>query len=204
MNTERPDLLRSYSSFERSFLLGLARGALTSAALGCSLPQVSAEELGANLTATRACFVTLTIAGKLRGCIGHVIPQAPLYQAVMDCAQGAGRRDPRFPPVGPGEVALVRIEISVLTEPRELTFTDPDNLLEQLEPSRHGVVLRSGSRMVTFLPQVWEQIPERDRFLERLSEKAGCNASLWREPGTTISVYCVESFEESDQADARN
>jgi AmmeMemoRadiSam system protein A len=204
MKDEQPDSLQSYTPPERDFLLGLARGALTSAALGCPLPQVSAEGLEPKLTAARACFVTLTIEGKLRGCIGHVRPRAPLYQAVMDCAQGAAQRDPRFPPVGPGEVPLVRIEISVLTEPRELSFTSPEELLGQLEPLHHGVVLRAGGRTVTFLPQVWEQIPERTHFLERLSEKAGCNVSLWREPGTTISVYCVESFDESEQAGARN
>jgi AmmeMemoRadiSam system protein A len=184
---------------ERGFLLGLARRTLVSAVAGAALPEVAPEGLGMILTEKRACFVTLTDQGMLRGCIGHVIPRDSLYQAVIESAQGAALRDPRFPSVRIDEVDKLRIEISVLTEPRRLEFSSSKELLASLEPNQHGVVLRIGCRTATFLPQVWEQIPDKIRFLERLSEKAGSPSDAWRGKDAVISVYQVEAFEEAEE-----
>ena len=190
--------LHQYAPPERQFMLGLARQALARAASHQSLPEVASGELGPNLTQLRACFVTLTDSSGLRGCIGHILPREPLYRAVMESAHGAALRDPRFPPVQPEEVDKLRIEISVLTEPEPLVFSSPEELLDQFRPNEHGVLLRIGPRSATFLPQVWEQVPDKVRFLERLCEKAGCERSAWQRKGAVVSVYRAECFEEPE------
>jgi AmmeMemoRadiSam system protein A len=125
------------------------------------------------------------------------LPQEALYQAVIDNARNAAVRDPRFLPVRAEEVAQIKIEISVLTEPEPLAFSSPDDLLSKLHPHEDGVWLRIGSRMATFLPQVWAQIPRKEEFLDRLSEKAGCAPSAWRGKDTSVSIYHAECFEEN-------
>jgi hypothetical protein len=188
----------SFAAPERKFLLNLARQTLIRVATNGSLPEVNARDVSPKLSETKACFVTLTERGSLRGCIGHILPQEPLYQAVLDNAQNAAQRDPRFRPVQPNEVDNIRIEVSVLTEPQPLGFTSPEDLLKKLQPYEDGVLLKIGSRGATFLPQVWEQIPDKTEFLNRLSEKAGCEPSAWRGKETTVSIYHVEAFEESE------
>jgi hypothetical protein len=188
----------TYAAAERKFLLDLARQTLKSVAAGGELPTVNASDLPAKLKATKACFVTLTKAGSLRGCIGHIQPQEALYQAVIHNAQSAALHDPRFPPVQRDEVDQIKIEVSVLTEPQPLSFNSPEDLLNKLQPHQDGVVLRIGSRSSTFLPQVWEQISDKVDFLNRLSQKAGCEPSAWRGNETTVLTYRVEAFHESE------
>jgi AmmeMemoRadiSam system protein A len=195
----------NYGARERKFMLDLARKTLTSVATnGGELPAVNGGDVAPNLLEKRACFVTLTKSGVLRGCIGHLLPQEPLYQAVAVNAHSAALRDPRFPPVQSDEVGQIRIEISVLTEPQPLQFSSPDDLLAKLQPHEDGVVLRMGFHSATFLPQVWAQIPDKEQFLSRLAEKAGCEPSAWRAKDTTVSIYRVESFEEKDRVAERN
>ena len=185
----------NYGAAERKFMLELARQTLTSVVTNGPLPEP--KNVAAKLAEKRACFVTLTKGGELRGCIGHMLPQAPLYQAVMDNARNAALRDPRFPPVEASEVAGLKIEISVLTEPQPLSFTSPEDLLKKLRPHEDGVLLRMGYQSATFLPQVWAQLPDKTEFLNHLAQKAGCSPSAWREPDTSVSIYHVESFEEN-------
>ncbi len=187
-----------FSAQERTFLLGLARQAVASAAAGGPAPEVPTEGLASELLEIRACFVTLTKAGELRGCIGHVLPQEPLYLAVMDNAHAAAIRDPRFPPVRPDEVAQLKLEISVLTEPQALVFASPDELLEKLQPHRDGVFLRIEHQTATFLPQVWAQVSDKTEFMDCLARKAGCPPSAWREPGAQAFTYRVEAFAETN------
>lgn len=183
---------------ERKTLLELARRTLGSAAADAASPGpvVDPGSLTPKLGEKRACFVTLTKRGVLRGCIGHIMPQEELYQAVVDNARSAALQDPRFTPVRPEEVGQIKIEISVLTVPQPLAFTSPDDLLNKLQPHLDGVVLRIGGRGATFLPQVWAQLPGKVDFLEHLSQKAGCEPSAWRGQETTVSIYHVECFEE--------
>lgn len=188
----------TYAAAERKFLLELARQTLKSIAASGDLPKVSAASVPPKLKETKACFVTLTKAGSLRGCIGHIQPQEALYQAVIHNAQSAALHDPRFPPVRRDEVDQIKIEVSVLTEPKPLSFNSPEDLLSKLQPQQDGVVLRIGSRSSTFLPQVWEQIPEKVDFLNRLAQKAGCEPSAWRGNETTVLTYRVEAFHESE------
>ncbi len=181
---------------ERLVLLDLARRSLASVVMKQAPPSVSARELAAGLTQPRACFVTLTKKGVLRGCVGNVLAHTALYQTVASNARSAATRDPRFSPVAPEELSEVSIEISVLTEPKRLAYTSVSDLLEKLRPSIDGVLLRVGSRMATFLPQVWSQIPGKARFLNRLAEKAGCEPSAWRGPEAAVFTYQAECFSE--------
>jgi len=186
----------AFSAEERKFLLDLARQTLKSAAAGGGLPKPKSDAVPAALRESKGCFVTLTEGGQLRGCIGNILPAGPLYEAVVENAQNAALRDFRFAPVTPDEVDKIHIEISVLTEPQPLEFKSPEDLLNKLQPHKDGVVLKIGGRGATFLPQVWEQLPDKVEFLSHLSQKAGCGPSDWRGKDVSVSIYHVEAFEE--------
>ena len=188
----------TYSAEERRFLLELARKTVREVVATGKLPEVAADKLTPKFTAKKGCFVTLTERGALRGCIGHIVAQEPLVQAIVDNARNAALCDPRFRPVTADEVGQLEIEISVLTEPLPLFFSSPDDLLRKLQPGQDGVVLQIGGRGATYLPQVWEQLPDKSEFLDSLAQKAGCEASAWRGQGVTVQIYHVESFKESD------
>jgi AmmeMemoRadiSam system protein A len=188
-----------FSREERRFLLDLARRTVREVTTTGRLPDVPAAGLDPKFTAATGCFVTLTKHGDLRGCIGYILPQGPLYRAVVENARNAALRDPRFDPVAPREVNQLEIEISVLTEPQPLFFSSPEDLLRKLRPGVDGVVLQIGRRSATYLPQVWEQIPDKEEFLNNLAEKAGCPAAAWRGPDVSVLIYHVESFKESKE-----
>ena len=189
-----------YAAPERKFLLDLARRTLACVATNPGLSEfnVEAGDVPSQLTEAKACFVTLRENGELRGCIGHILPQEALYRAVVDNARNAATRDPRFLPVQPGEADKVKIEISVLTEPQPLRFTSPEDLLGKLKPDEDGVLLQIGPRGATFLPQVWEQIPDKVEFLNHLAQKAGCAPDDWRGRNVNVSIYHVEAFGEPE------
>jgi AmmeMemoRadiSam system protein A/AmmeMemoRadiSam system protein B len=184
---------RCLQAVERQSLLGIARAALHEAVTGRRL--LRGCELTTNLIKPRGCFVTLTQNGDLRGCIGNLTPQHPLHQAVAENARSAALHDPRFPPVSSAEVGGLHIEVSVLSEPQPLSFSSPEDLLLKLQVG-DGVILQMGRHAATYLPQVWEQLPDKVAFLNSLSQKAGCHASDWRNSGTRVSLYEVEAFEE--------
>ena len=184
------------SAAERKYLLDLARRTLASVTAGGSVPEVAEKDAPPKLAEKKACFVTLTKEGALRGCIGHLMAIEPLQQAVAENARNAALRDPRFPAVTPDELDKIKIEISVLTEPQPLPFSSPDDLLSKLHPNEDGVLLHIGSRTATFLPQVWAQLPDKVKFLEHLSLKAGGEPSAWRGKDVTVSIYHAECFEE--------
>jgi len=187
-----------FTAEQEEFLLRLARNAVKAAVQHRRLPAPPADEVDAALTGPRACFVTLTIDGQLRGCIGGIFPQEPLYQAVIRKAQSAAVADRRFPPVTSKELEQIKVEVSVLTIPRRLSFTSAEQLLDKLRPEVDGVVLRIGQRQSTYLPQVWKQIPDRVEFLDHLAEKAGLEASAWRGDGVNVLVYQAEAFSEGE------
>ncbi len=187
----------SYSLEEQSMLLGLARAALQTA-VEKGRARVTTEGLPRRLFENKGAFVTLTRAGKLRGCIGNIMPERPLAEAVIHNAENAALRDSRFSPVVAEELEQIEVEVSVLSVPSPLGFTTPEELLTKLRPHVDGVVLDLGGRRATFLPQVWEQLPEPSSFLRRLSEKAGLSPEALRAPELQISVYQVEAFHESE------
>lgn len=188
----------SLTSWERGFLLKLARRTIEEVVTNRRMPVIDAGGLSSRLTERKGCFVTLKKRGELRGCIGYIFPQEALCAAVMDNARNAAIMDRRFLPVQPQELEEIEIEISVLTVPRPLDFASPEDLLGKLRPGVDGVVLEIGSSRSTFLPQVWEEIPDPETFLARLSAKAELPSSAWKMPGTRVLTYQVEAFKESE------
>jgi AmmeMemoRadiSam system protein A len=142
--------------------------------------------------------VTLTVGGELRGCIGNIFPERPLAEDVIQNARNAALHDPRFSPVTADELGKIEVEVSVLSVPAKLQFSSPEDLLQKLRPQQDGVVLTVRGRRATFLPQVWEQLPDANDFLRHLSSKAGLSADAWRQPGTEIMIYHVDAFKESE------
>lgn len=192
-----PPQVAAYSTEERVTLLKLARSALVQAVRnGKEHPKVL--PLPAHLMERKGCFVTLTKQGNLRGCIGNIFPDRPLGEAIVSNARSAALRDSRFPPVTPEELSQIAVEVSVLSVPAELPFTSPEDLVRKLRPYQDGVVLDIGSRRSTFLPQVWEQLPNPQSFLEHLSAKAGLAEDAYRGPGVRVSTYQAEAFHESE------
>ena len=184
------------TSEEKNVLLRLARQALERGVKGQELPPLEAESLSPRLQAQGASFVTLTVRGSLRGCIGALEPYQPLAEDVREHTVAAALNDFRFPPVKPEELPNIHIEISRLTIPEPLEYTTPEDLLARLRPGIDGVLLRDGLRRATFLPQVWEKIPDPAQFLDYLCQKMGATTGLWREKRLQVSIYQVEEFHE--------
>jgi AmmeMemoRadiSam system protein A len=181
---------------ERRTLLEIARQGLVAAARGLPTQEVAVDDLTPRLAAPGVSFVTLTRGGELRGCIGGLQPSYPLAEDVRQHAIAAALKDYRFEPVQAGEVDEIEIEVSVLNTPEPITATPPEELPARLRPSIDGVILISGPYRATFLPQVWEKIPDPEQFLDTLCNKAGLPAAAWRRGEVEVSTYQVESFHE--------
>jgi AmmeMemoRadiSam system protein A len=181
---------------EKQTLLRLAREALDVAVRGKGLPALDTTKLTPLLRAEGAAFVTLTIDSQLRGCVGALQPYQPLAEDVREHAIAAALQDYRFPPVRPEELPHIHIEVSRLTIPQSLEYKDANDLLAKLRPGIDGVILRDGMRRATFLPQVWEQLPDKEEFLSHLSAKMGATPNLWRMKHLEVQIYQVEEFHE--------
>ncbi len=144
-------------------------------------------------------FVTLTEDGSLRGCIGTIMPVSPLVEAVAENAVSAAFGDPRFEPVEESEFTALQIEISLLSVPVELPPLPVSSLLARLAEEQPGVILQYGSHQATFLPQVWEQLPDAAEFLDALCHKAGLSRDCLSQKGLKIFTYTVEAFAEKRQ-----
>ena len=191
-----PGTTTVFAEDARRLLLKTARGAIRA-----ELEQQPAAEalmpgVPEALLEKRGCFVTLTLQGELRGCIGSIEPISPLMSAVAVNARNAAFRDPRFPPLRDDELERVNIEVSVLSAPVPVACRRPDELKAFLQPGVHGVILTKGWHGATFLPQVWAQLPDPELFLSRLCRKAGISASAWKEGEVDIRVYTAEHFSE--------
>ncbi|HEC33427.1 MAG TPA: AmmeMemoRadiSam system protein A [Chloroflexi bacterium] len=184
---------------DRQYLLTLARQTIVRVLEGEDPPPVDLAALPEDLRGPGASFVTLTIGGGLRGCIGSIEPRQPLALDVRENALGAAFRDPRFPPLAKEELDRLHIEVSVLTRPQPLPYTSPDDLLVKLRPRVDGVIIERGWYRATFLPQVWEKLPDPREFLAHLCLKAGLPSDDYRRPGLQVLIYQVEKFEEEKQ-----
>ena len=181
---------------EKQMLLRLARSAVECGVRGGDLSAVDLEVLPPHLREPGASFVTLTIRGELRGCIGSLEPAEPLAMDVQGRAVAAALEDPRFMPVRPEELSRIDIEISRLTLPTDLDYSDASELVEKLRPGVDGVILRDGGRRATFLPQVWDKIPDTAAFLDQLCAKMGVKPDTWRHRHLQVQTYQVEEFHE--------
>ncbi|HDL85757.1 MAG TPA: AmmeMemoRadiSam system protein A [Candidatus Acetothermia bacterium] len=184
------------SNDEQKTVLALARAQLRQVATGEPAPPIVENQLSPALKRDAACFVTLTKNGVLRGCIlDSFTPHEPLYKNVLRNVVLAATKDPRFPPVRPSEVDDIRIEISVLDRPHPLAFSGPDDLLSKLVPGRDGVILTTRHGKSTYLPQVWEDLPDPVQFMSSLCQKQGAPADCWRtDPMVKIEIYHVFHF----------
>ena len=153
------------------------------------------------LAEPHACFVTLTKDFELRGCMGHLEAMQPLYLDIIDNAIAAAFEDDRFFPVTKEELTEIQIEISVLTRPEPVTFSSPQELLSQLTVGVDGVIVESGTRNATYLPQVWDEILEKDNFMSSLCLKAGLEPDDWKKRGMKVWRYQVEIISEESFAD---
>ena len=144
-----------------------------------------------------ATFVTLTEGGRLRGCIGSLEAWRPVGQDVIDNARSAAFRDPRFPPVAASELARLRVEVSLLSASEPLSVADEADALARLRPGVDGLILTAAGRRGTFLPQVWDELPEPREFLTHLKRKAGLPASYWG-PDVRLDRYTVTKWQEGE------
>jgi AmmeMemoRadiSam system protein A len=181
---------------ERRLLLQIARQALEASVCGQSLPPLDWDSLPERFREMGATFVTLTRQGQLRGCIGTLEAHLPLAEDVCVHTQAAALEDYRFLQVTPEELPDIMIEISRLTSPQPLAYEGPDDLISKLRPGIDGVVLRDGFRRATFLPQVWEKIPDPDLFLSHLCQKMGVTPTAWHKKKLEVFTYQVEEFHE--------
>ncbi len=181
---------------EQKALLRMAREAMERAVRGEKLAPLDLSNLPTHLCEQGASFVTLTVHGQLRGCIGALEAYQPLAEDVRDHAVAAALEDPRFPPVREDELSRIQVEVSRLTRPVPLEYKDANDLLSKLRPHVDGVILRDGFRRATFLPQVWEKIPEPSEFLDNLCYKMGGSRDHWRNKHLDVFVYQVEEFHE--------
>ncbi len=186
-----PDLLTQKQGHD---LVRLARHALETR-IGRSME--AGPSIDPLLYRTGATFVTLTIDGALRGCIGTPEARGRLVDDVQENAIRAATMDPRFPPVSPAELGRIHIEVSVLTPPR-LLDCPPDERPERVKPGVDGLLLTSGFYRGLLLPQVWEKIPEAEDFLSTLCRKAGLPPVAWRRPDTQLYTFQVQAFHEGE------
>ena len=192
-------MIELLSLSEREYLLRLARRSIEAAVRRQPMPEIVWADLSQPLRTLGASFVTLTEREELRGCIGALEAYQPLAQDVQEHAVSAALEDYRFQPVAIHELASLQIEISRLTEPQPLAYEQPEELLGMLRPGLDGVILRDGARRATFLPQVWEKIPDAGSFLDQLCLKMGVWRDQWRNKPLQVFVYQVEEFREETE-----
>ncbi len=145
----------------------------TTGAITAACPELAREQ---------AAFVTLHKHGQLRGCIGSILPRRPLIEDVIHNAKAAAFNDPRFMPLRADELDDVDIEVSVLSVPAPLPYADAADLRRKIRPGVDGVIIRLDGRQATFLPSVWEQLPDFDGFFSHLCRKAGL-------PGDCLNLH---------------
>ncbi len=192
--TSTSDLL---SSEDGEQLLVYARQALETWLYEGTFPILDLKGVAARLRHVGASFVTLTINEQLRGCVGALEPTIPLAHDVQQHAIAAATQDFRFPPVQPFELTEIVIEVSCLTPPRLLGYQSPDDLFHLLRPQIDGVVVMDGTRRATFLPQVWQKIPDHRSFMNLLCQKMGSPADIWLKKKIEVLTYQVQVFQES-------
>ncbi|MFU8789263.1 MAG: AmmeMemoRadiSam system protein A [Methylobacter sp.] len=148
--------------------------------------KIDLADYPAELVQPHATFVTLQINHQLRGCIGMLEAVRPLAEDIAENAFAAAFNDPRFPPLNSDEFADLAIHLSLLTPAEPMTFSSEQDLTAQLQPGIDGLILEEGRRRGTFLPSVWESLPEPRQFLRHLKQKAGLPPDYWSD---TLRVY---------------
>lgn len=183
----------SLTESERNILLKLARDSIEHGLRTGKPLKIKISNYASELTVDRACFVTLERQGQLRGCIGMLEAVRPLVEDVAENAFAAAFRDPRFPPLSEDELADLDIHISILSPAELIDFSSEQDLLSKIRPGIDGLILQDGYHRGTFLPSVWEQLPDPRQFLRHLKQKAGLPTDYWSD-SVKISRYTTEMF----------
>jgi AmmeMemoRadiSam system protein A len=194
--------METYSDNSKKYLLGLARRAIHS-----QFKKVNKtfQTIPSEVEKERGVFVTLSQGDKLRGCIGNITPEGPIYSAVARNAVLAAFDDTRFPVLEEKELSYTNIEISILSDPKQIEFKNSDELIDKLS-SKPGVVLQKGWKKATFLPQVWDKLTTPKEFLSQLCRKGRIQSDAWMqknkdqkdEEPLEIYTYNVIKFSEAD------
>ena len=179
----------------RRELLAIARASIESALPNGQLAPYARAALDPGLMRRASSFVTLRNDGELRGCCGSVDAPRPLAEDVWRNAWASAFSDYRFPRLTPAEWPRIDVHISVLSSPQPMVVRDEADLLAQLRPLVDGLILELGSARATFLPAVWEQLPDAESFVRHLKVKAGWHADYWS-PQIRVLRYTTESFGE--------
>lgn len=161
------------------------------------LTELKTKCLARGLTEDRGTFVSLHKKGDLRGCIGNIKPVKTILEGVIDNAKHAAFNDSRFRPLTFEELEDTKIEVSILTRPEKLDYTDADDLIAKLLPGIDGVMIEKRYHSATFLPQVWKQLKDPKDFLNQLCLKAGLSQEEWKSGDLIVSTYQVQVFEEN-------
>jgi len=188
--------MEEYTQSEKDFLLKLARKTIEHfLATGEKLEPLDSDIPFEKLKEKRAAFVTLTQDGNLRGCIGSLEPQIALCEEIIDKSLSAAFKDPRFSPLAREELVKTKIHISILTIPQPPSFKNYEELLEKLTPKKDGVILKKGFNTATYLPKVWEELPQKQEFLSSLCHKAGLSSDAWKQD---IEVWLYQTIDFSE------
>ncbi len=189
--------MRQLDEAERRALLSVARRAIEAAICRDPIPPADPAGLPAGLAEPAAAFVTLHEAGDVRGCIGELRFELPVWINVHDAAIAAALDDPRFPPLGLDELPLVDLEVSVLQPPVEIADASG------FEAGRHGIIVERGYRRALLLPQVATEWGwGASEMLEAVCRKAGLSRDAWRDRDTRLFVFEAQYFGELDSIEA--
>jgi uncharacterized protein len=181
---------------EKMLLLKIARKAIIDAVNNDTLEQIDLENYSPILRKHGSSFVTLTKRDRLRGCIGAIEAYQPLVLDVQEHAVAAAMEDYRFKTVKKNEIQHIQIEVSRLTPMQPLDYSTPDDLIKKINVDVDGVLIKYNGRRATFLPQVWEKVPDPNQFLSQLCLKMGSAADLWKNQKIQIFTYQVDHFKE--------
>lgn len=188
------------SQADQYFLLKLARRTIETFLTTGQYLMIDPSVLpSAAVAVKRGSFVTLHSRPdkSLRGCIGKISGEKLLYEDIIDNAVAAAFRDFRFQPITSQELPKINIEISILTNPQKVIYQDLQALLDKITPDQDGLIFQKDGYNATFLPQVWEQLPNKRDFLSHLSLKAGLAANAWQDQEAEFFTYQVEKFSEN-------
>jgi AmmeMemoRadiSam system protein A len=173
-------------------LLKLARETLEAYFKG-KQPEIS-KDFQKKYSEKKACFVTISLDGELRGCVGSLYPRQELWKDVVENSINAAVNDSRFPELTLKELNKIKIEISVLSIPKKASFVNSLELKKKINGK--GVILKKGFASATYLPQVWEEILDEEEFLRSLCQKAGLSMNSWKEKGIEVWIYDTEKLSE--------
>lgn len=181
---------------EKLTALRLSRNSLESELLGA--PPARVDALQEIFSEPGAVFVTLKNRDKsLRGCIGSLIPYRSLFEDIVENSIASAFRDPRFPPLSKFELTQVKIEISILTTPSEISYKNGAELLSKITAGVDGLIIKYGDYQATFLPSVWDEIPKKEDFVSRLCQKAGLEPDFYKSGKLEVYSYRADKFSEA-------